>query len=437
MTTQSSKGQVDAPAEKHAESNADASVTEPTTRDEPLWIDIHESDAAAIVAQLLKHACSFGVSDLFFCSEERIVTVRARHLGILQRITWLPLDIGRRCLSHIKTLAGMDIAERRRPLDGRWLFRFDDEQAVDVRINTLPTLYGEDCAMRILDRQNQLLGLDSLGLLQRDQNYLVQLLNNPSGLILVTGPTGSGKTTTLYGCIGYLNDGRRKINTIEDPVEYALLGIRQSQVNAAIDLGFAEILRAVLRQAPDVIMIGEIRDPETAAIAVRAATSGHLVLATLHAPVAAAAVQSMLNFGVSAPQLANCLIGVIAQRLIRTLDPQTKIPYEIGMAAHVFEEVKAWLEPGQGETIFGPVHDRFGQTLGYSGRTGVFEVMRLSSGLRQLISQQQSVQALRHMAVAEGMIEMRQAALLAVARGDTSIEEVFRSIPSDYLVAET
>src|SRR5262249_18067068 len=146
----------------------------------------------------------------------------------------------------------------------------------------------------------------------------------------VTGPTGSGKTTTLYGCMGYLNNGRRKINTIEDPVEYALAGVRQSQVNPAVELGFAEILRGVLRQSPDVIMVGEIRDSETANIAVRAAASGHLVLATLHAPMAAAAVQSMINFGVPAPHLANCLNGVIAQRLVRTLNPETKIPYDLG-----------------------------------------------------------------------------------------------------------
>lgn len=414
----------------------EAPVFEEGIPDEPLWLDIRTTEASDVVAQLLEHVCRLGVSDLFFCTEERLMTVRARHLGILQRITWLSLEVGRRCLLHIKNMAGLDIAERRRPMDGRWIYRPENRQIVDLRINTLPTLYGEDCTLRILDRQNRVLSLDSLGMLQRDLNFLVQLLNNPSGLILVTGPTGSGKTTTLYGCLGYLNNGQRKINTIEDPVEYALPGIRQSQVNLAMDLGFADILRSVLRQAPDIIMVGEIRDAETAAIAVRAATSGHLVLATLHAPMAVAAVQSMMNFGVPAVHLANCLIGVIAQRLIRTLDPKTKVPYDADLAGGLFKEIKSLLEPGEGQTIYGPGPDHIGQTLGYTGRTGVFEVMRFSHRLRHLVSQQQPIQEIRQKAVDEGMVEMRQAALLAVARGETSIEEVFRSIPSDYLLGE-
>jgi type II secretory ATPase GspE/PulE/Tfp pilus assembly ATPase PilB-like protein len=189
----------------------------------------------------------------------------------------------------------------------------------------------------------------------------------------------------------------------------------------------------VLRQAPDVIMIGEVRDVETAAIAVRAANSGHLVLATLHAPIAAAAVQSMLTFGVHPYQLASCLLGCIAQRLVRTLDPKTRVPYDMSMAPGIFDEVKHWLAPGEGETIYGPCQDEHGSTRGYSSRTGVFEVMPVTRDLRGLIMQQQPTGVVRRKAIDEGMIEMRQAALLKVARGETSVEEVFRAIPSEYL----
>ncbi|HYV38590.1 MAG TPA: ATPase, T2SS/T4P/T4SS family, partial [Gemmataceae bacterium] len=239
--------------------------------------------------------------------------------------------------------------------------------------------------------------------------------------------------TTLYACLSYLNNGQRKINTIEDPIEYALVRVRQSQVNPAIDLHFAELLRGVLRQAPDVIMIGEIRDPETAATAVRAANSGHLVLATLHAPIAAAAVQSMLSFGVHPHQLASSLLGCVAQRLVRTLDPRTRMGYDVSMVPGMFEEVKHLLSPGEGETIYGPPMDERSTTSGYTGRTGVFEVMPISLVIRGLIMQQQPTPVLRRQAIQEGLIEMRQAALLKVARGETSIEEVFRAIPAEYL----
>jgi type II secretory ATPase GspE/PulE/Tfp pilus assembly ATPase PilB-like protein len=401
--------------------------------DAALWIDIESDDVPFVVHGLLEHVAKMRVSDLFFCAEEYYMSVSARHLGIWQLVSQMPSEIGKRCLAHIKSMASMDVVERRRPQDGRWIFETKAGETIDLRISTIPTLYGEDCTLRFLARQTQLLSLDKLGLLQRDYNYLLQMLNNPSGLLLVTGPTGSGKTTTLYACINYLNNGQRKINTIEDPVEYALVRIRQSQVNPVIELGFADILRGVLRQAPDVVMIGEVRDVETAAIAVRAAASGHLVLATLHAPIAAAAIQSMLTLGVHPYQLASCLLGCIAQRLVRTLDPATKVPFDVAMAPGIFEEVRRWLAPGQGEQIYGPPPGLRNPSLGYTNRTGVFEVMPVTHAIRQLIMQQQPTPVIRRKAVEEGMIEMRQAALLTVARGDTSVEEVFRAIPSEYL----
>jgi len=400
--------------------------------EDALWIDVDSSDPAFVVQRLLDHAVRHRVSDLFICAEERYTLVAARHLGILQRVSQLPLDLGRRCVAHIKGLSGMDVTERRRPQDGRWIFRRDDE-VIDLRLNILPTLYGEDCTMRLLDRQTRLLSLDKLGFIRRDLNHLLGMLSTPAGLILVTGPTGSGKTTTMYACLNHLNNGARKINTIEDPVEYALPSVRQSQVNPAIDLGFAEILRSVLRQAPDVIMIGEIRDVETATTAVRAANSGHLVLATLHAPISAAAVQAMLNLNVHPHHLASCLLGVIAQRLVRTLNPDTRQSYDASAMSHVFNEVRRYLEPGQGEAIYGPGPQSAG-SLPYVGRVGVFEVMSISPALRALIAGSSTAQQIRQKAIEEGMIGVRQAALLAVARGVTSVEEVFRVVPAEFLL---
>ena len=215
-------------------------------------------------------------------------------------------------------MAGMDISEHRRPTDGRRIGVFDGRR-LDLRINCIATLHGEDVAIRMWDHDQGLLGLDELGMATGDLKKLQQMLQCPTGLILVTGPTGTGKTTTLYAALEALNDGTRKINTLEDPIEYALAGVRQSQVVPKIGIGFPELLRSILRQAPDVIMVGEIRDEGTAHTAVRAANSGHLVLATLHSPVAASAVQSMLALGTSPFFLSSCLLGVVAQRLVITI----------------------------------------------------------------------------------------------------------------------
>jgi type II secretory ATPase GspE/PulE/Tfp pilus assembly ATPase PilB-like protein len=400
---------------------------------DPLRLDVRDAPPEVAVHKLVEHAFAVGASDLFLVPNAADVAVLVRHLGVLREVGNLSADQGRRCLAHLKAVAGMDVAERRHPLDGRLIFRLANGKVVDLRINTLPTLYGEDMTLRLLERESRLLSLEQLGLLRHDHNRLLSLLENPSGLILVTGPTGSGKTTTLYACLAHLNNGERKINTIEDPIEYALFGIRQSQVNPRTEVDFPELLRGVLRQAPDVIMIGEIRDPVTAETAVRAANSGHLVLATLHAPIAAGAVQSMLSLGVHPHFLASSLLGCIAQRLLRTLCPGCKIAYELTETVHTFDEVRKWLEPGQGQVLHGPGACEVCHHTGYAGRTGVFEVLTVSKAIRRLILAKQPLQTLRHKALEEGTIEFRQAALLKVARGETTVEEVFRAVPSEYL----
>jgi type II secretory ATPase GspE/PulE/Tfp pilus assembly ATPase PilB-like protein len=398
-----------------------------------LHVNVNDLPAEEAVARLVDHAARLPVSDLFFSTNESHVTVSGRHLGMLRLLTIMPLDAGRRCMAHIKAVAGMDVAERRRPLDGRWIRSRDGDDTIDLRISTIPTLYGEDFTLRLLMRNSKLLALEELGLTRKDFNQLYSLLNSPSGLILVTGPTGAGKTTTLYACLAYLNNGTRKINTIEDPIEYAMEGIRQSQVNPKADVGFPDLLRAVLRQAPDVIMVGEIRDPITAETAARAANSGHLVLATLHAPVAAGAIQSMLSLGVHPHFLSSSLRGVVAQQLIRTLCPTCKMSFDLSMAPHTFDEVRPWLDPGEGTMLYAAKGCRECHMAGYSGRTGAFEVLPISRELRRLIFEKAPTQVIRKKAMEEGMIEFKQSALLKVAKGLTSAEEVLRVVPTEYL----
>ncbi|MCI0456930.1 MAG: GspE/PulE family protein [Gemmataceae bacterium] len=400
-----------------------------------LRIDVNDQPPEEAVPRLIEHAAELMASDLYFGTNENHVSVAVRLLGVPRLVSILPLEFGKRCMAHLKAVANMDVAEKRRPLDGRRLYRRPSGQQVDLRINTIPTLYGEDFTIRLLERESRLLELDQLGLLRHDYNRLLAMLQSPSGLILVTGPTGAGKTTTLYACLNYLNTGERKINTIEDPIEYAVAGVRQSQINPKIDVDFPDLLRSVLRQAPDVIMIGEIRDTVTAETAVRAANSGHLVLATLHAPVAAGAVQSMLSLGVHPHFLASCLLGCVAQRLLRTLCEECRVSFDV-VEENTFEEVKRWLEPGEGKTLHGPGACEECHMTGYSARTGVFEVLVVSRALRKLVMARAALQQIREKAIEEGTIEFRQAALLKVAKGETTVEEVFRVVPTEYLGVE-
>lgn len=407
------------------------------SRSEPwghsLRIDVSGQEPEEAVPRLIDHAAGLHVSDLFFNTNEDRVDVGVRHLGILRYISSLSPDLGRRCISFIKTVANMNISERRRPMDGRWLYRNRSGGQLDLRVNTIPTLHGEDCTLRILDQGSNLLSLDQLGIDAHVYPELVRILKSPSGLVLVTGPTETGKSTTLYACLSHINTGDRKINTIEDPIEYSLQGIRQSQVNTTIDVTFDELLRNVLRQAPDVIMIGEIRDRETAMTAVRAAGSGHLVLSTLHAPVASAAIHSMLRLEVHPYLLSTSLLAVVSQRLLRKLCPRCKEPGE-QPPADLFVDIKQWLKPGEGERLYEPRGCQECHMTGYTGRIGVFEVLPVSPAIRALIDDKAPVPLLRKKAVEEGMVEFRHSAMLKVGRGDTSMREITRVLPAEYLV---
>jgi type II secretory ATPase GspE/PulE/Tfp pilus assembly ATPase PilB-like protein len=402
-------------------------------------IDLSAVSPDVAVGQLVRHAVQMNASDLFFAAAGTHVTVQMRHLGIVRPLSVLPIDHGRRCLSHVKVKAGMDGAERRRPQDGRWIMDLDDSapaEGVDLRISSIPTLHGEDLAMRLVAHNPQHMVLEQLGMMPAQLGHYRTMIQNPGGLILITGPTGSGKTATLYSTLIRLNDGTRKINTIEDPIEFAVDGLRQSQVNPAIDLGFSQLLRSVLRQNPDVIMVGEIRDEETAKTVVHAANSGTLVFATLHAPAAPAAVQCLKNLGAHPHFIAASLRGVVSQRLVRTLCPTCRTSLDISDAPFAFEEVIKELEPGEGRSLFSASGCKACGMSGYAGRTGVFEIMPVTPALRELIANARPARELRDKAVEEGMLQFRQAALLKVARGQTSIEEVFRVIPSEHLLLE-
>lgn len=395
-------------------------------------ITLNDLSPQEAVLRVVHEAAESQASDIFFLSEEGSLVVAVRRMGLMETLATVSKEQGRHLINYVKATAGLDIAERRRPLEGRWIVD-RTEGRLDLRINIIPTLFGEDLTARILDRKVGLRTLESLGLSGPDQQKLSSLLASPSGLILVTGPTGTGKTTTLYACLQHLNSGSRKINTLEDPVEYAIPGIRQSQVNTRLGVDFAELLRNILRQAPDVIMIGEVRDEETAHTAVRAANSGHLVLATLHAPVAAGAVQSMRALGTNPYFLSSCLLGVIAQRLLRRLCTNCRTAYDISESPETFAEIESLLEPGLGKFIYGPGGCEQCRRQGYRGRVGVFEIMTMNRKLRQLLLNAVPAEELQTASIASGMIEFRRAAMLKVAQGITSTEEVLQELPAEYL----
>ena len=400
-------------------------------------VDVSKLPVERQFGTFVARAVEMNASDLFISSAEQHVLVQVRHLGVIRVIGALTADEGKRLIAYVRNGSGADVNERRKPADGRWIYRPDDvADDVDMRINFLPTMYGDDVAIRLLIRSNAVRDLANLGMTAEQYGQFTPMIDSPSGLLLITGPTGSGKTATLYAALRHLNDGRRKIHTIEDPVEYAVEGLHQSQVNPAIDLGFAELLRACMRQSPDVIMIGEIRDEETARIAVRGANSGILVLATLHAPDAASAIQSMRAFGVPNHFLAAGLRGIVSQRLIRTLDPDSRLAFDVSDAPQTFDDVQHLLGPDEGKVLYASVPTAANHMTGYTGRSGVFEVMPMTRPLRAHIAEGATIETIRNQARTDGMLMFRMAGLLSVARGVTSAEELFRVIPSEHLFVD-
>lgn len=384
-----------------------------------------EDDAPIIrlINALLSQAVRDGASDIHLEPFETRSVVRFRLDGVLRDIMEPQMALHGLLVSRIKVMARLDIAEKRMPQDGRISLRLAG-RPVDVRVSTLPTAHGERVVMRLLDKQAGRLDLTALGMAKDTLSGLQHLIHQPHGIILVTGPTGSGKTTTLYAMLSQLDTLRHNIMTVEDPIEYDLDGIGQTQINSKIDLSFAHTLRAMLRQDPDIIMIGEIRDLETAQIAVQASLTGHLVLATLHTNNSVGAVTRLVDMGVEPFLVATSLIGVVAQRLVRKLCTTCRnghAPTE--SETPLLEVTKA---KAKKMTIYAPAGcDECGQS-GYLHRTGIYELLQVDEPLRKMIHDGAAEGDLRRYAIKHGLHSLRRDGLRWVQAGETSLEEIVR-----------
>ncbi|MDO8588754.1 MAG: ATPase, T2SS/T4P/T4SS family [Armatimonadota bacterium] len=373
---------------------------------------------------MIEEAVKRRASDIHVEPRRGNVEVRYRIDGVLHHIRNLPKSLQAAVISRIKIMGEMDIAERRVPLDGRITVRMENRN-IDLRVSTLPTQHGERVVLRILDKTGMLLSLDQLGFSKRDRKGFESLIKKPYGIILVTGPTGSGKTTTLYTALNFLKSSESNIMTCEDPIEYELEGINQSAINLRAGLTFAKQLKAILRQDPDIILVGEIRDTETADIAFRAALTGHLVLSTLHCNDAASAITRMLDMGIEPFLISSSVIGVIAQRLVRVTCPKCKGTYPA--TAEEIEEFALDNSKGDLQLFRGQGCGNCGQT-GYRGRVGTFEVMNINEKIRQLILSRPSADMVKQNATQAGMTVMREDAVAKILNGTTTTDEVLKKV---------
>lgn len=374
----------------------------------------------AIIHQAIKERAS----DIHVEPERRSVRIRYRIDGILHEVMNLPRFLHPPLTSRIKIMADMNIAERRLPQDGRIPIRTPDGKDYDLRVSCIPTIIGEKIVMRILDRQNPLIGLHKLGFFPDTFAQLERLISHPYGIILSTGPTGSGKTTTQYSILNRLNTTEVNIITIEDPVEYQLAGIYQVQVNTKAGLLFSNALRYFLRHDPDIMMVGEIRDLETAEIAIEASLTGHLVLSTLHTNDAPTAITRLIDMGVEPFLISASLIGVLAQRLVRTLCPRCKEPYK--PPAEGLRRLGLSPEEVEGVTFYRGRGCEYCRHTGYYGRTGIFELMVINEEIAELIVRRAPLSEIREAAKAAGMKTLMEDGLRKAMAGITTIEEVLR-----------
>ncbi len=392
--------------------------------DLPKTTDLLESENDAPVIRminaLLSQAVRDNASDIHIEPFETRSVVRFRVDGTLKDVVEPHRALHAALVSRIKVMAELDIAEKRLPQDGRIALRLAG-RPVDVRVSTLPTAHGERVVLRLLDKEAGRLNLAKLGMSPGTLAAIQNLVSQPHGILLVTGPTGSGKTTTLYAALSCVDASVTNVMTVEDPVEYDLDGISQTQVNARIEMDFARALRAILRQDPDVIMIGEIRDLETAQIAVQSSLTGHLVLATLHTNDTASSITRLTDMGVEPFLLSSSLIGVLAQRLVRRLCPGCKEAYTPDA-----NELAVLAKAGKPAQLYRPKGCVICGNIGYRGRTGIYELLTVTDGLRGMIHAHNSDQQLREYAQRNGMLNLRDDGLRWVVSGDTSLEEVIR-----------
>jgi len=388
--------------------------------------DLLESDDDAPIIRfinaVLTEAIKENASDVHIEPYENRLGVRFRVDGILKEVLKTRRALAPLVVSRVKVMSKLDIAEKRLPQDGRISLRIAG-RAVDVRVSTLPSGHGERVVLRLLDKQAGRLELGALGMDGETQETMDTLIHKPHGIILVTGPTGSGKTTTLYAALERINDDTRNIMTVEDPIEYFIDGIGQSQVNTKVEMTFARGLRAILRQDPDVVMVGEIRDLETAEIAVQASLTGHLVLSTLHTNTASGALTRLRDMGVEPFLLSSSLLGVLAQRLVRVLDDESKIPY----TAREYECNLLGVDPANPPTLY---HPGEGANGGFLGRTGIYELITIDDELREMIHGGVSEQEIdRH--ARKSSASIRADGRRQVLNGTTTLEEVLRVTRED------
>ncbi len=388
--------------------------------------DLLESDDDAPIIRfinaVLTEAIKENASDVHIETYENRLNVRFRIDGVMREVLQTRRALAPLVVSRIKVMSRLDIAEKRLPQDGRISLKIGG-RAVDVRVSTMPSGHGERVVLRLLDKQAGRLDLSSLGMSVNDQAAMDELIHKPHGIILVTGPTGSGKTTTLYAALERINDNSRNIMTVEDPIEYLIDGIGQTQVNTKVEMTFARGLRAILRQDPDVVMVGEIRDLETAEIAVQASLTGHLVLSTLHTNTASGAVTRLRDMGVAPYLLSSSLIGVLAQRLVRVLDPGTRVPYTATEA-----DCKVLgADPANPPTLYQPGS---GGNRGFVGRTGIYELITIDDRMRDMIHDGVSEQELERHA-RQSTPSIRADGRRQALEGRTTLEEVLRVTRED------
>ena len=383
-----------------------------------------EAPVIKLVHNLIAKAVEAQASDIHIEPREDSIRVRYRIDGVLHTAETLPLSVRAALSSRVKIMAQLNIAERRLPQDGRIKITVRGHE-IDLRVSTMPTLNGESVVLRILDRSSVNLEFQALGFSGAGLDGFERLLREPNGIILVTGPTGSGKTTTLYTALSTLNDSGRKLFTVEDPIEYQLAGVNQIQVNPKIGLNFATALRSILRQDPDIVMVGEIRDLETAEMAIRASLTGHLVLSTVHTNSAAATITRLLDMGVQDYLLASSLKGVLAQRLVRKLCRHCASPADVPAAI-----ISKLAGPGHGPIDLSGARNAKGcdkcRQTGFSGRTTIYELLPMTKSVRDVVVQSGTERAIEDIALAEGMEAMRQNGLQKILDGETTVDEVLR-----------
>jgi type IV pilus assembly protein PilB len=396
---------------------------EDSAADDSMDADIDDTPVVRFVNKVLLDAINKGASDIHIEPYEKSFRIRFRQDGVLHEVATPPVTMATRLVSRIKVMSKMDIAERRVPQDGRIKMALSKKRAIDFRVNSCPTLFGEKVVLRILDPTSAQLGIDMLGYEEEQKNLYMENLNKPYGMILVTGPTGSGKTVSLYTGLNILNTADRNISTCEDPVEINLAGINQCNMNPKAGLTFAAALRAFLRQDPDIIMVGEIRDLETAEIAIKAAQTGHMVMSTLHTNDAPQTLTRLANMGVPPYNIASSVNLIIAQRLARRLCNSCKEPVDIPQ--------EALLEEGFREEELGEL-SLYGATgceqcaEGYKGRVGIYQVMPVSEAIGRIIMENGNAMQLADQAKQEGVADLRASGLKKVRDGVTSLEEINR-----------